>query len=40
MANRSKIRLASIDCPEKGQPYGQAAKKFSANMVGGKVAKI
>jgi micrococcal nuclease len=31
-----KIRLASIDCPEKGQPYGQAAKKFTANLVAGK----
>ena len=35
-----KIRLASIDCPEKGQPYGNAAKKFTANMVAGKVVKI
>ncbi len=28
-----KIRLASIDCPEKGQPYGQKAKQFTADMV-------
>jgi len=35
-----KIRLASIDCPEKGQPYGNAAKKYTANMVAGKVVKI
>ena len=35
-----KIRLASIDCPEKGQPYGQAARKFTANLVAGKVVKI
>jgi len=35
-----KIRLAAIDCPEKGQPYGNAAKKFTANMVAGKVVKI
>jgi len=28
-----KVRLASIDCPEKGQPYGQAAKKFTSHMV-------
>jgi len=35
-----KIRLASIDCPEKGQPYGNAAEKFTANMVAGKVVKI
>ena len=35
-----KIRLASIDCPEKGQPYGNTAKRFAANMVAGKVVKI
>lgn len=28
-----KIRLAAIDCPEKGQPYGQKAKQFTADMV-------
>jgi micrococcal nuclease len=31
-----KIRLAAIDTPEKGQPYGQAAKKFTANLVTGR----
>ncbi|MFC1876501.1 thermonuclease family protein [Thermodesulfobacteriota bacterium] len=35
-----KIRLASIDCPEKGQPYGQAARKFTAKLVAGKVAEV
>jgi len=35
-----KIRLAAIDCPEKGQPYGQAAKKFTANLVAGKIVKV
>jgi len=35
-----KIRLAAIDCPEKGQPYGQKAKRFTADMVAGKVVKI
>ena len=35
-----KIRLASIDCPEKGQPYGQAARKFTANLVAGKIVKV
>jgi len=35
-----KIRLASIDCPEKGQPYSQVAKKFTASMVAGKVVKV
>ena len=35
-----KIRLASIDCPEKGQPYSKAAKKFTANLVAGKSVKV
>jgi micrococcal nuclease len=35
-----KIRLAAIDCPEKGQPYGQKAKQFTADMVAGKVVKV
>ncbi len=35
-----KIRLAAIDCPEKGQPYGSAAKKFTAKLVSGKVVKV
>lgn len=35
-----KIRLASIDCPEKGQSYGLAATKYTANLVAGKVVKI
>jgi micrococcal nuclease len=32
--------LAAIDTPEKGQPYGQAAKKFTANLVTGKVVRV
>ena len=35
-----KIRLAAIDCPEKGQPYGQSAKKFTAKLVSGKVVRV
>jgi len=35
-----KIRLAAIDCPEKGQPYGQKAKRFTADMVAGKTVKV
>ena len=35
-----KIRLAAIDCPEKGQPYWRKAKQFTADMVAGKVVKV
>ena len=35
-----KVRLASIDCPEKGQPYSQVARKFTASMVAGKIVKV
>ncbi len=35
-----KIRLAAIDCPEKGQPYGNAARKFTAKLVAGNVVKV
>jgi micrococcal nuclease len=35
-----KIRLASIDCPEKGQPYSQVARKFTAKLVAGKIVKV
>jgi endonuclease YncB( thermonuclease family) len=27
-----KIRLAHIDCPEKGQPYGTRAKQFTSDF--------
>ena len=35
-----KIRLASIDCSEKWQPYSKVAKKLTANLVAGKVVTI
>lgn len=28
-----KVRLAAIDCPEKGQPWGKRAKKFTSLLV-------
>jgi endonuclease YncB( thermonuclease family) len=34
------VRLAEIDCPEKGQAYGQAAKKFTSDLCFGKSVKL
>jgi endonuclease YncB( thermonuclease family) len=30
--NTVKIRLAHVDCPEKGQPFGKNAKQFTAHF--------
>lgn len=35
-----KIRLFGVDAPEKSQPYGNAAKKFTSEMVFGKIVKV
>lgn len=35
-ANRIKIRLDGIDCPEDGQPWGDIAKAGLIKMIGGK----
>ena len=34
------VRLADIDCPEKGQPFGLNAKKFTSNFCFGKHVTI
>lgn len=34
------VRLAEIDCPEKGQAFGQAAKKFTSDICFGKDVKL
>lgn len=31
----TKVRLAEIDCPESGQPFGMKAKRFVADAIGG-----
>lgn len=35
-----KIRLAEIDCPEKRQPYGRAAKLFTSELCYGKIVTV
>jgi len=35
-----KIRLASIDTPEKKQAYGQKANKFTASLIANRVVEI
>ena len=35
-----RIRLAQIDCPEKGQPYGQAAKKYVLEVAAQKIVTV
>jgi micrococcal nuclease len=34
------VRLAEIDCPEKSQAYGQAAKQFTSGLCFGKMVKL
>ncbi len=34
------IRLADIDCPEKKQPFGNVAKKFTSDLCFGKEVRI
>jgi len=35
-----KIRLNGIDCPEKSQAFGNKAKQFTKNLVGGQTVTI
>ncbi len=35
-----RIRLAQIDCPEKGQPYGQAAKQYVLDVAALKIVTV
>ncbi|MBK1895802.1 thermonuclease family protein [Chryseobacterium sp. YIM B02567] len=34
--NQTTLRLAEVDCPEKGQPFGKNAKQFTSDLVYGK----
>ncbi|MEB0262198.1 MULTISPECIES: thermonuclease family protein [unclassified Mucilaginibacter] len=34
------VRLAEIDCPEKSQAFGQAAKQFTSDLCFGKKVKL
>lgn len=33
---QKKLRLAEVDCPESGQPFGKKAKQFTSDQVFGK----
>lgn len=35
-----RIRLSEIDCPEKGQPFGQAAKRFVLKLAAGQIVTV
>jgi len=35
-----KIRLAEIDCPERGQPFGKKSKEFASSFAAGKIVRV
>lgn len=35
-----KVRLAHIDCPEKGQPFGNRAKQFTSDFCFGQIVRV
>ncbi len=35
-----RVRIASIDCPEKKQPFYKKAKQFTSNAIFGKTVKV
>lgn len=37
---QEKVRLEGIDCPEKGQAFGDKAKKFTGDLAFGKEARV
>lgn len=36
---QTTLRLAEVDCPESGQPFGKNAKQFTSDQVFGKMVK-
>lgn len=38
--NQIRVRLEGIDCPEKGQPFGNNARQIVSGLVFGKVVKV
>lgn len=38
--NQIRVRLHGIDCPEKGQDYGNVAKEFTADFCKGKSVEV
>ena len=37
--SQKTLRLAEVDCPESGQPFGKNAKQFTASLIFGKMVK-
>jgi micrococcal nuclease len=35
-----RVRLQHVDCPEKGQPFGTAAKQFTADLCAGRMVRV
>lgn len=38
--SQKTLRLAEVDCPESGQPFGKNAKQFTSDQVFGKTIKF
>ncbi|PLX83264.1 MAG: nuclease [Desulfuromonas sp.] len=35
-----KVRLAEIDCPERGQAFGKKSKEFASSITAGKIVRV
>lgn len=38
--SQKTLRLAEVDCPESGQPFGKNAKQYTSDQVFGKTSKF